>query len=247
LNLPAPPLATGIMAQAVRERIRYRAIPSLEKAEQLEFEARIEQGYREALKTGIDYAASIAAVLAKVSETFGDYGKRANVIQSWHPAALYRVIFAIVKCKFRGRSVLPKDLWKVKGLVCGGTDASVYREQIFQAWGVQPLDVYASTESGFIALQGWNKKGMTFLPYRNFLEFIPREEYLKSRADARYQPSTVLLDEVKADETYELVITNLHAGPFIRYRLGDLIKITGLRDEETKVNLPQMEYYSRAG
>ena len=97
----------------------------------------------------------------------------------------------------------------------------------------------------FIAMQGWNKKGMTFVPYSNFYEFIPEEEWLKSKDDKGYQPSTVLLDAVEEGKTYEIVITNFHGGPFFRYRLGDLIKICSLKDEETGVNLPQMIFQSR--
>ena len=29
--------------------------------------------------------------------------------------------------------------------------------------------------------QGWNKKGMSFVPYRHFYEFIPETEWEKSR------------------------------------------------------------------
>ena len=136
--------------------------------------------------------------------------------------------------------MLPRDIWKVKGLVCGGTDTAIYRDLIYHYWGVQPLDVYVSTETGFIAMQGWNKKGMTFVPYSNFYEFIPEEEWLKSREDKEYQPSTVLLDEVESGKIYEIVITNFYGGPFLRYRLGDLIRIISLKDEEMGVNLPQM-------
>jgi phenylacetate-coenzyme A ligase PaaK-like adenylate-forming protein len=160
--------------------------------------------------------------------------------------AVYRVLRAMLKSKLLGRSILPKDIWNIKGLVCGGTDASIYRDQIFHSWGLQPLDVYVSTETCFMAMQSWDKKGMTFIPYRHFYEFIPEEEWEKSRDNKDYQPSTVLMNEVKEGKIYELVITNFHGGPFIRYRMGDLIKIISLKDEETKTNLPQMVFHSRA-
>jgi hypothetical protein len=246
LNLPPMPYMTGIMGYVANQRVPYRAIPSLEEAEGLDFEERIEMGFKEALHTGIDYAASIAVVLAQVGEGFSSMGRKSGLVPNWHPMAIYRLLKALAKSRLMGRPVLPKDIWKIKGLVCGGTDATIYRDQIYRCWGVQPLDVYVSTETCFIAMQGWNKKGMTFLPYRNFYEFIPEAECEKSRVDKNYQPSTVLLNELEEGKIYELVITNFHGGPFIRYRMGDMIKIISLKDEEMKVNLPQMTFHSRA-
>ncbi len=45
---------------------------------------------------------------------------------------------------------------------------------------------------------------------------------------------------------YELVFTNLMGGVFTRYRVGDLIQVVALRDEEINVNLPQIRFYARA-
>jgi hypothetical protein len=246
LNIPPMPYTTGIMGHVANQRMSYQAIPPLEETIHMAFEERIEQGFKMALSTGIDYAASIAVVLAQVGESFGAMSRKSKTLPNWHPMAIYRVLIAILRSKLLGRPMLPKDIWKIKGLVCGGTDAGIYRERIFRCWGLQPLDVYVSTETCFIAMQSWNKKGMTFLPYRHFYEFIPEEEWEKSRDNKDYQPSTVLINEVQEGQVYELVITNFHGGPFIRYRMGDLIKIVSLKDDETGVNLPQMVFHSRA-
>ncbi|MBU2608544.1 MAG: GH3 auxin-responsive promoter family protein [Chloroflexi bacterium] len=248
LNLPPVPYVTGLMGLVAGQRMPYRAIPPLEEAAKMEFEERIRQGFRIALNSGIDYAASIAVVLAKVGEGFGQMGRNTKFSFSvlLHPLALFRVSKAMLKSKLLKRPMLPRDIWHVKGLVCGGTDTAIYRDEINYYWGVQPLDVYVSTETGFIAMQSWTKKGMTFIPYSNFYEFIPEDEWLKSREDPDYQPSTVLLDEVEEGRTYEIVITNFHGGAFLRYRIGDLIKIIALKDKETGVNLPQMVFQSRA-
>jgi len=247
LNLPPIPYTTGVMAFAAVQRMPYDAIPPLEEAAEMQFEERIRQGFKIALRTGVDYAASIAVVLAKVGESFSQLGRSTRFSQpTWHPSALFRLLKAIAKSKLLKRPLLPRDLWTVKGLVCWGTDTAIYRDQINYYWGVQPLDIYVSTETGFIAMQGWNKKGMTFVPYSNFYEFIPEEEWLKSKEDKEYQPPTVLLDEVEEGKIYEIVVTNFHGGPFLRYRLGDLIEICSLKDEEAGVDLPQMIFQSRA-
>ena len=247
LNLPPAPYITGIMAGFSAQRISYRAIPPLEEAADMEFQERIKFGFKMALQTGADFAASIAVVLAKVGESFGQLGRTAKF--SWttlHPMAMLRLLPAVIKSKLARRPMLPRDIWHVKGLVCGGTDTSIYRDQIAHYWGVEPLDVYVATETGYIAMQGWDKKGMSFVPYSNFYEFIPEEEWLKSRVDKKYQPTTVLMDKVEEGKVYEIVITNFHGGPFLRYRIGDLIKIVSLKDEKTGVRLPQMMFQSRA-
>lgn len=66
LNLPPIPYTTGIMAFTAAQRMPYEAIPPLEEAAKMQFEERIRRGFKTALYTGVDYAASIAVVLAKV-------------------------------------------------------------------------------------------------------------------------------------------------------------------------------------
>jgi hypothetical protein len=130
--------------------------------------------------------------------------------------------------------------------MASGIDTNIYKDKIIYYWGKSPYEYYACTEGGFIAIQAWNKKAMTFIPYSDFFEFIPEEEWLESRKNKDYLPSTILLNEVKEGERYEIVITNFYGDPFLRYRLGDLIKIVSMRDEETGINLPQMVFESRA-
>jgi len=96
-----------------------------------------------------------------------------------------------------------------------------------------------------VAVQTWDYQGMTFLPHLNFLEFIPEEESLKSRRDPTYQPKILLLDEVEAGGNYELVTTSFLGGSMVRYRNGDMIRITSLRNTQLNIDIPQMEFHSR--
>jgi hypothetical protein len=96
-----------------------------------------------------------------------------------------------------------------------------------------------------LALQAWNKKAMTFVPFSGFLEFIPEGEWLKCRQNRNYQPQTILLDEVRAGNLYEVVFTSFHGMPFFRYRLGDLIRVVDLEDSETGIKLPQIVFQCR--
>ena len=247
LNLPSVPYTTGVMGYAVEERFLYHPIPPLDKAEQMEFEERIEEGFYTALRSGIDYAASLAVVLNKLGGSFGSLENDSAVsFKTLHPIAAIRLILATIKARMANRRIIPKDLWQIKGLVCGGIDTAIYQDDIANNWGIKPLDVYLATESCFIAMQNWNKKGMTLVPYSNFYEFIPEEEILKSKRDEYYKPSTVLTDELEVDKIYEIVITNFHGGSLVRYRIGDLIRIISIGDEETGSTLPQIVFQSRA-
>ncbi len=126
-----------------------------------------------------------------------------------------------------------------------GTDAAIFKQLIKDTWGKYPLNVYGSTEAGIIAVQAWDFGTMSFYPSLDFFEFIPEPEYMKWQLDNSYIPRTVLLDEVEAGEKYELAITNFHGGPLIRYRTGDIVKITGLRNDKLNINTPQMEFDGR--
>lgn len=142
--------------------------------------------------------------------------------------------------------MLPKDLWDVKAIIGGGTDSAVFKKKVEELWGRAPLEIYGGTEGGVCATQTWDHHGLTFFPNLNFLEFIPEDEHLKWQLDHSYTPKTVLLDEMKPDRNYEIVITNFHGGTLARFRIGDMIRIISLRNEESRINLPQMVFYGRA-
>jgi hypothetical protein len=163
-----------------------------------------------------------------------------------HPKASARLIKGLVKSKLANRPMLPKDLWSVKVIIGGGADSAIFLERVEELWGRQPLEIYAGTEGGIYAAQTWDHEGMTFIPNLNFFEFIPEREWFKWQLDHSYQPKTILLDEVKAGEQYEIVITNFHGGIMTRYRIGDMIKITSLRNEKLNIDIPQMVFHGRA-
>jgi hypothetical protein len=93
-------------------------------------------------------------------------------------------------------------------------------------------------------MQTWDYEGMTFVPHLNLLEFIPEKESIKARNNPSYRPSTLLIDELKPGN-YELVITSFHGGPFVRYKVGHLVKITALRNEKLNIDIPQMTFLTR--
>jgi phenylacetate-coenzyme A ligase PaaK-like adenylate-forming protein len=214
----------------------------------MEFQERIEKGFQMALRTGVDEIFSIGSVLVKMGQGMAQQAQKTKPSLSMlHPAVLPRLGQAWLRCKIAKRPMLPRDLWPAKAIMTAGTDTAIYKDDIAYYWGRMPYEFYGSTEVACMALQCWNKKGMTFLPDVAFWEFIPEEERQKSKENEEYQPSTVLLDEVEEGRVYELVLTQFYRMPLLRYRIGDIITIVALRDEEVEINLPQIVFKTRVG
>jgi hypothetical protein len=244
-TLGPPEYGTGFLSYITKQAINCDFLPS--QAERLPFEQCIKLGFQEALYRGLDGFGGIASALVYAGEQIKRRAGNINIrFLLAHPRALFRVTGGLVKSKLARRALLPKDLWTVRGIVCGGSDATIFKKRVEELWGRYPLEHYASCEGGHFAVQTWDYKGMSFVPNFNFFEFIPEREYFKWQLDHSYQPKTILLDEVKAGENYEIVLTNLHGGAFVRYRIGDIIRITSLRNEELNIDIPQMVFYSRA-
>ncbi|MDD4874118.1 MAG: GH3 auxin-responsive promoter family protein [Dehalococcoidales bacterium] len=244
-GMAPPPYTTGTMTRAFPHQL-FDLIPKVEDAENMTFEERIKYGFEMALDKGLDICIAMSSVTVAIGNRFSQKGQSKTNIRALlkKPGKLSRLLKGIVKSKLAGRPMLPKDIWKLKGLISFGIDSSVYREKIKEMWGRYPLEFHGCTEAIFIAMQTWDYEGMTFFPNLNFFEFIPEEESNKSSENPDYQPKTVLLDEVKPGN-YELVITSLHGGPFIRYRLGHLIRIMATRNEKLNIDIPQMKFLTR--
>lgn len=204
-------------------------------------------GFKEAIPGGLDYFFGLSIVLTEIGNKFVQSSGHLD-IQPYlrNPRALFRLTRALINSRLEGRSVLPKDIWRIRGIITSGLDSSVFKEKIKEYWGRYPLDVYANTEGTIIASQTWDYEGMTFIPNLNFLEFIPEQEHFKWQLNHKYQPKTVLLDEVNPGECYEIVITNFHGGSLTRYRVGDIIRIMSLRNENLGIDIPQMAFERRA-
>lgn len=246
LGTAPPPYISGLITHSLADQLEVAFVPSLEVGEKMEFGERIAEGFKLAMGTGLDYFYGMSSILAKTGERFeSGSGKIKLSPEMLRPSVMFRLLGGFVKAKLNKRNVLPRDIWKLQGIMSGGTDIDIYRERIKHYWGREPLEGYACTEGGNMAMQAWNFKGMTFFPDCDFLEFIPYEEHLKNKQDPGYQPSTVLANELQPG-IYELVFTNLLGGVFTRYRVSDLFEVISLRDEELDIDLPQVRFYSRA-
>jgi len=240
------PYTSGTLAYIAAQALDATSLPPLDEAEKMTFEERIAASLKLAANKGLDFYFGITIALVAIGERISQQVGNVNIASMLsQPRALLRFARGMIKAKMAGRKLLPKDVWSIRGAICTGTDAEIFGQLIKDTWGKYPLNMFGSTEAGYIASQTWDYGSMTFTPSVNFLEFIPESEYERSEQDKSYVPACYTLDEVKPGEKYELVITNFHGGPLIRYRTGDAIKITSMQNEKLGINLPQMEFVGR--
>lgn len=241
----APPYASGVIASLLRQAVNCDFLPS--NADDLNFIDKVKKGFSQALDEGLDGFGGLPSVLVTVGEQLKQQSNtmdKKDLLK--RRGALLRVLKGLARSRLAGRPMLPRDLWKVRGILGGGTDSAVFKKRVDELWGRTPLELYAGSEGGIYAVQAWDYSTMTFTPNLNFYEFIPEREHFKWQVDHSYKPKTVLLDEVEEGQAYELILTNLHGGALTRYRVGDVVRITSLRNEAAGVELPQMVFERRA-
>ena len=141
--------------------------------------------------------------------------------------------------------MLPKDLFDLKGFVVAGTDNELYKDDLEKMWGVRPLEIFAGTEPTLLGTETYSRKGLVFFPDSCYLEFIPEEETIKYKDDPDHEYTTYTLDEVCENCNYELVISVLKGGAFMRYRVGDIYRCVGLKDKDDNINLPIFKFIDR--
>jgi phenylacetate-coenzyme A ligase PaaK-like adenylate-forming protein len=246
-NVAPHPYLSGILADGASEAFNLRPVMPSDEHDSLDFKEKVRTGFETSLRTGVDVLVAMTSVLVKLGNEFAGLstGKK-GARRTAHPAVLYRYAQALLRSRLDGRGILPKDLWPLKAIIGWGIDTRIYRDTVREYWGMYPYELHACTEAGIMALQGWNRNDLTLIPNSNFFEFIPEQEWLRCRDDIFTQPRTVLLPDVQPGERYEVVITSFHGMPFIRYRLGHLIRITTLADDEAGVQIPQMVFETRA-
>jgi hypothetical protein len=246
VTVPLAPYTSGTIFSALRRRFTFQPIPPLEAVGDLPFQEQIARAFKLALREGFDVGGALASVLVRMGQQMSGQASARRKISAdmLHPKVLLRMARGYMRSRIEGRPVYPRDLWNPRGIMAGGVDTAIYRDDITKYWGVTPLDVYASTETLFLAMQSWTKAHMTFLPDSAFLEFLPHSE----RGGAAPHPSdAVTLDAVEPGRLYELVVTQFHGMPLLRYRLGDVIRVVAAGDGKAGVRLPQIEVRRKVG
>lgn len=244
------PYATGLLPLLLDDEIHLEYLPPVKEAEKMSFSERNKLGFKLGLKKGIDFFFAVGSVTYYISSSFAKMGgggskKGIKNVFQYSPTLIARYISGKKKAAREGRSIAPKDVFRLRGFMCAGTDNRCYKDDLEKLWGIRPVEVFAGTEPGCLGCETWARNGLYFFPDSCFLEFIPESEMERSLADGSYEPQTCLMNEVIAGEVYELVISVFKGGAFMRYRVGDVYRCLGSDGADSGVKLPRFEYIDR--
>jgi hypothetical protein len=248
LNGMAPlPFLTGLLPYSIQGDYTVKFLPDIEEGNKMSFSERNKAGFKLGLQKGIDLFYGMSSIIVRMGESFTEGSSSSSRIDilSFDLNMLYRLIRAKIRSKINKTPLLPKDVFSLKGFVCAGTDTLHFKKKIEDSWGIKPLEIFGGTEAVAIASESWSKNGMILWPNICFYEFIPLSEFYKNLEDPSYEPKTYLMNEIKADEYYELVITTLKGGAFARYRIGDILKCEALERKEDGISLPHFRFFDR--
>jgi hypothetical protein len=244
------PYVTGLFPLVFEEEIDFKFLPPVKDASNLSFGERNRKGFSMGMEQGIDVFFGLSSVIHYITENFaamlksGSASKSISKILKMSPTMIFRFMKARYVCKKEGRDIMPSDLFKLKSLVCAGTDTISYKDSLKAAWGIDPLEIFAGTEVSIVGTETLSRNGMVFFPDNCFYEFIPEEDVYQNMDDPTFRPRTFLMSELVAEHNYELVVTVFKGGAFARYRVGDMFRCVSTRGDET-TRLPKLVYIDR--
>jgi hypothetical protein len=248
------PYVTGLFPLVLDREIKFNFLPPVKEANAMSFSERNKVGFKMGLAGGIDGFFGMTSIIAYMTEHFsksagshhsgGSGDDEAGSIYRMKPKMIGRYLKAKSTCKKENRPMLPRDIFRLKALVCAGTDTACYKQQLQDAWGITLQEIFAGTEMSLLCTETTSHDGMVFFPDSCFPEFIREEDSIRCQDDPTYQPKTLLLEELEEGKNYELVITSLKGGAFARYRVGDMFRcISRYGDASTK--LPLVSFIDR--
>ncbi len=243
------PYATGLLPISLDNQIGIKFLPDVETATSLSFSERNKLGFKQGLFEGIEYFFGLGSVTYYISKSLDKMSSQQKSFKYSqffkNPKRAARLLKGINRAKKENRGLLPKDLFDLKGFVVAGTDNELYKDDLEKMWGVRPLEIFAGTEPTLLGTETYSRKGLVFFPDSCYLEFIPEEETIKYKDDPDHEYTTHTLDEVCENCNYELVISVLKGGAFMRYRVGDIYRCVGLKDKDDNINLPIFKFIDR--
>lgn len=245
-HLPSKPYLSGHFAFGLNQRIACQAFPPIEIFDRLSYKEKMARELELVNKEGVDFIFSLPGNLVEMGAKFT---KQLNSDRSESPPVLswWKLKLLLIKLitRIRDKPIVPRYLYRPRGIICTGVESYFHRQEIEYIWGKNPYDIYLAAETGCLALTDWTGDGLQFTPFTGFLEFIPEEEWdgvgkLKSPC-----PDTRLINELEVGQRYEIVVTNFYGMPFLRYRLGDIIKVVAPKNRKAGVGPPNLLYESR--
>ncbi|MBP3926045.1 MAG: GH3 auxin-responsive promoter family protein, partial [Clostridium sp.] len=123
------PYVTGLIPLGLSAEFRMEFLPPVEEAVNMTFSERNKRGFKLGLKKGIDFFFGMGSVAYYVSMSVASLsgggksgGSSLKKLFSMQPSMALRYLKAKKRCKEENRGLMPKDLFKLKGFLCAGTD-----------------------------------------------------------------------------------------------------------------------------
>lgn len=243
------PYATGLFPVLLNEEIGMQFLPNPVEAQKMSFGERNKLGFKMAMRSDVEFFFGLGSVAYAVSKNIMEASSKssggASAIFKYPLKRIIHILKAKKKSKAENRSMMPKDLFNLKGFMVAGTDNHFYRDDLEEMWGIRPMELFGGTEPTLIGTETWSRDGMYFFPNACFYEFIKENDSLHLIDNPNFVPKTYLMNEVVAGEKYEIVVTVLKGGAFARYRVGDVYECVGLHNKEEGTTLPRFRYVDR--
>jgi len=240
------PYPTGLFPELMKGEADFQFMPPVSEALTLPFSQQIARGFELAVKNGMNQFFGMSSILFYISQNLLNRpGGGKTSLSGFRPSMLYRLLTARYKSRRDNVPMLPKDLFELDAFVCVGNDSALYKPELERCWGKRPMEIVGGTEPTLIGTETWSRDGLVLFPNACFYEFIPEREMLKNIDDPGYTPRTYLMNELSPNQLYEMVITVLKGGSFLRYRVGDVFRCLRLKNLKDGLDFPQFEFVDR--
>ena len=247
-TLAPMPYPTGLFPELMKGEVDLRFMPPVKEALTMPFSKQIAHGFELAVKHDMNQFFGMSSILYYISKNLlngAETGGGLKKLSGISPVMLYRLLRARYRSRRDKVPMLPRDIFKLDAFVCVGNDSTLYKPELEKYWGRKPMEITGGTEPTLIGTETWSRDGMVLYPDACFYEFIPEKEMWRSLDDPGYKPRTYLMNELSANQLYELVITVLKGGSFVRYRVGDVYRCLRLTNPQDKLDIPQFEFVDR--
>jgi len=176
-----------------------------------------------ARKANVLYAfPSIAMRIAEgISEAAREETKR-----QFHEKKSLANLAAMLLAMFKG--IRARDVIKCRYGLFTGESLAPYRQAIIDNYGLEPYEMYTSTEFLCFNLECGHHCGIHLWVDTCIAEIIPREELEKEETTPGYVPQARFIEEAAEGTVGEYVLTTFgEALPLVRYRTSDMLEVVG--------------------
>jgi hypothetical protein len=117
-NIPARPYLAGHVGFELAKKYGFKPLISLEPGEDMEFKARIAEGFANAPNDRVDILISMTSVLKRVAERFDPNSVKSSgsgsLLKKANARGAFRLAGAKLKSAFTQHTMKPRGLWEPK-------------------------------------------------------------------------------------------------------------------------------------